>query len=457
MSRRLTSPLSALLSLAIAALALGAGYQFGGGRIPYAPAVPDEMLYAAAAGLLGLGLFGTLLRSPDLLGRVAPTVYVVVALLPLLRFTIPAIGIIRFVPLALLAPAVYLLFREGEADPRQQLIARLATFAAFATAAASLIANRPDTDLFRLILMVGGIVLLVGAAPRAWGRDWQESVAKAVGVVFVALVLTSVLSIPFEDSYVDERLRGVFTSPNALGALLAITTPLAASRTRFSLAAWGSALALVIMTGTRAGLLALAVGAVVGMVKQRQYRRLAALGTLGLIGLAAGYVRVSSDQDAVRGGRNTRDVIWEEVAPAIGDSWITGHGFGSFADFEFSQQAQIWVGTSPETHNSWLDASYEQGLLGLVPWVLLLIVGLRTSFRVGPFWSATIIAGLVSATFESWLFAIGGGIGSLFWMVFGASAISAHSQLGRLDEAADPAIPEISSPAEVTVDSLQDA
>ncbi|MDW3176744.1 MAG: O-antigen ligase family protein [Acidimicrobiia bacterium] len=442
MIRRLVIPrLSWALVVAVAVFAAVAGFQLGGGTIPVVPTVDDELLYVGAAGLFGLGVFATMLKRPDVIGRITPTLYVVVALLPLLRFSIPGILIIRFLPLALMAPVVYSLYRDAQPVASHTRIARVAMFAAFATASSSLIANRSGTDYMRLVLMVGGIVLLVGAAPRAWSSTWQASVEKAVGIAWRLVVVSSVVLLPFSSSFLSERLRGAWESPNTLGALIALTTPIAAMRARFPVVYWLIAYTLSIASGSRGGLLALSVALVVVLIQRRRFIQLAALSLVGAGILSSGLVRLQSSHQETF-GINTRRLVWEDVFAAFQNSPLTGYGFGAITDHVYSPQVQRWVGSSPQTHSSWLDGLYEQGVLAMVPWVFALLLGLRMAFRAGPMWGVTMLAGLVSATFESWMFAIGGGLGSLYWLIFGAAMLGARSKGAAVDmpavvEAAD--------------------
>lgn len=434
MIRRLViPPLSLVLVAGVAAFALAAGFQLGGGTLPVVPAVSNDLLYIGAAGLFGLGVFGILLKRPDVIGRIAPTVYVLVALLPQLWFAIPAIDVLRFIPLALIAPVVYGLFRDAEAVVSHTRTARVAVFAALAVASASLIANWAETDRIRLTLMVGGIVLLVGAAPRAWSRTWQAAVEKAVATAFFAIVASSLALLPLSNSLQGDRLQGPFDSPNTLGAVLALSTPIAASRSRFPAIYWVVSFGLSVATGSRGGLLALTVAAVVLLIQQRRTVHVAVLFVIGLIVLSTGVVRTQADHEQAF-GINTRSLIWTEVSEASLEAPVVGHGFGAVDDFPFSSETQRWAGSSPQTHNSWLDILYEQGILGIILWAVALSLGLAAAIRAGPMWIATLVAGLVSATFESWLFSIGGGIGSLFWLVFGAAALgSTRTEVEAVD------------------------
>lgn len=435
MIRRLVIPrLSWVLVAAVAGFATIAGFQLGGGTVPVVPKVSNDLLYIGAAALFGLGVFGVLLRRPDVIGRIAPTVYVVVALLPLLRFNVPGVAIIRFIPLALIAPVVYGLYRDAEPVRSHTRVARVAMFAAFATAASSLIANRGGTDYMRLALMVGGIVLLVGAAPRAWSGTWTESVQKAIAIAWKLIVVSSIMLVPFSESYLSDRLRGAWESPNTLGALLALTTPIAARSARFPTLYWAVAFALSIACGSRGGLLALSAAAAVILLQRRRVIQLTALTVLGVVLLSSGLVRTQADHEQTF-GINTRQLVWEDVYGAFQESPITGYGFGAVADHVYAPEVQRWVGSSPQTHSSWLDGLYEQGVLGFIPWVAALLFGLVVAFRTGPLWGATMIAGLVSATFESWMFSIGGGLGSLYWIMFGAALLGVGSSTSTASNA----------------------
>ncbi|MGI9606281.1 MAG: O-antigen ligase family protein [Acidimicrobiales bacterium] len=422
MIRRIVPQFSTIAIAAAAGFALVAGYQLGGGSVPFVPAFSDELILAGAAGLLGAGAMATLLARPQLIGRIAPTIYVIVAFLPLLRFAIPGISFIRFIPLALVAPAAYSLYRRSEPIESHARVARVAMFAAGAAAVLSIVANRSGTDEMRLLLMVGGILLLVGAAPRAWAENWQESVEKAVARTFWLLVILSITFVPFTDSFISDRYRGAFSSPNAFGILVAIATPIAANRSRFAVVYWAISFVMVISSGSRGALLSLSVALVVLLVRHRRFAQLAAAAAVVLLVLATGVVRTQATHEQTF-GVNTRELIWTEVFDASLDAPLVGHGFGAADGFPFSAETQRWAGVSPQTHSSWLDAFYEQGAPGLAIFGLALGMGLLAAHRAGPVWVATLVAGLVSATFESWLFAIGGGIGSLFWLVFGAATL----------------------------------
>ncbi len=423
MRRLLQLQISHLIVVGSVVFVAAAGYRLGGGSPPALLPLSQDLIALIVVSTVAVGVYAHLLSRPETIGRITPTLYALVALLPLLRFQLPAITIIRFVPLLLMAPVVYGLYRQGEPDASHTRVARAAMFAAFATAVSALVANRADTDLLRLILMVGGIVLLVGAAPRAWSASWRWSVERAVTVTFWLTIASTVLLLPLPASFADARVRGVFESPNTLGAVLALTTPLAAERSRLPMAYWTIAFAVSIGSGSRGGLLALTTAAVVVLFHKRQLVPLFMFALVGALVFASGVVRTQADHERDF-DVSTRALIWDEVSAEVLEAPIAGHGFGTVDQFEYSPETQFWVGSSPQTHNSWLDGAYEQGLIGLLPWIAALAIGFVAAVRAGPAWSATIVAGLISATFESWMFAIGGGIGSIFWLIFGAASLS---------------------------------
>ncbi len=423
MIERILRPELAYLFVALAAaFGGGAGYQLGGGVLPLVPAVADEFLYVIAISLFGVGALAILIAQPDVIGRIGPTSYIIIAMLPLLRFGIPGVLVLRFIPLALIAPVVYGLYRDAEEIRSHTRLARFAVFAAGSITVTSVVANRGSTDVPRLLLLLGGIVLLVGAAPRAWSATWQDAVVRAIQILFWAVAISTFATLGVNGSFLDDRLRGVFFSATTLGALLALTTPLAAARSRIPIVHWAIAFALSIAAGSRGGLLALTAAAAIVLIHRRRFFVLATAAAIGVLVFSTGVIRTQSDHEVTL-GVNTREIIWDQVLDGARESPLIGHGFGSVAEFDYSLESQLYIGQSPEVHSSWVETIYEQGLFSAVFWFGALVAALVASFRSGPAWFATVVAGLISATFESWMFSLGGGLGSLFWIVVGAAAL----------------------------------
>lgn len=423
-SRLQSFKLVPLALMVLAGLAAISGLLLGGYPLPFVPSFTASQVAVASIGVVGAGLVALLLRHPDTIGRIAPAVYAIVGIPPLLRIGIPGADLLRFVPLALVAPVVYGLFRDGSFTKSQAFVARIVFFAVLSTVATSLIVNFGDSDLPRLVLMASGIVILAIAAPRAWGSLWTEAVARAVHLVFVMIVITAPFTLLSTESMQNERFRGFFFSANTVGALLAITAPIAASRSRFPLLYWMSAAAIVIASGSRGGMLALGAGLVYQLWRSRRLDIAIAVALVGTVVLSMGVVRIQADQEETL-GVNSRELIWEEVAGEVVQRPLVGHGFGSIRDFEFSENTRRFAGQQPETHSSWVDALYEQGVVGFALFISVFGLALKHSRLAGSAWTATLIAGLVSATFESWMFSLGGGIGTIYWMILGA-AIGVH-------------------------------
>lgn len=413
-------PIEPLVTITCIALAVIVGLQVGGVRIPRLPSLSLLQLVVVSVAFCASGTVAVLLREPDKIGEIAPLVYAFVGFPPLLRFVVPGADLVRFIPLALVAPVVYGLYRAGSFTTGQAFAARVTGFAVLSSVATSLIANPLTTDMARLILMASGIVVLAVAAPRAWGFLWSEAVARAAHASFLAIVVSTPFTLLVDGSILNGRYRGLFFSPNTVGALLAITTPIAASRTRFAGVYWVASIGIVVASGSRGGMLAVSAGLLYELWRGRRVGIAIVVSLLAIVVLSAGVVRVQSDHEE-NFGVNTRELIWAEVGERAMERPLIGHGFGSMRDFEYSAETRRWSGQKPETHSSWVDALYEQGVLGLVLFGAVFVVGLRRSVDAGTAWTAALLAGLVSATFESWMFSLAGGIGSLYWLILGAA------------------------------------
>jgi O-antigen ligase len=125
----------------------------------------------------------------------------------------------------------------------------------------------------------------------------------------------------------------------------------------------------------------------------------------------AGFQRVDDD---------ARFNLWRDAASLVADKPIFGHAFGTAADRSLSSQVRSFADPGIETHSSWIDIALEQGLFALVMWGLVLMTALRRALRVDVAVAGTILGGLVSATFESWLFSLGSGLGVVFWLTVGS-------------------------------------
>lgn len=237
----------------------------------------------------------------------------------------------------------------------------------------------------RQILLVTGVVvgwyLALTAALEAFGVD--------------GLVWPAYINDPTVGLHVD-RARGPFAESTAMGlgllgsGALAIVA-LRCWRSRAARAAAWLLLPLVglgcLFTLTRAVWLA-AVGMVlVSMVADRSLRRyLVPLLVVGAVAVVVALATVPGLSDRVDERRNENLAVWDRLntnraaLSAFQDKPLTGVGFGQFSDYStpYLEQHSDYplTGGSIEVHNILLSRLAEIGLLGTVPWLGAVVVGL---------------------------------------------------------------------------------
>lgn len=187
------------------------------------------------------------------------------------------------------------------------------------------------------------------------------------------------------------RVYGTLGNPNFVGALMAMTLPLAAalvagrvgwSRARTAAAGVGALLiAALAATGSRAGAIGLACGAVVGA---------GCLGGRASRWVMAGAVLVAASVIALSGGRGLsetlrgRAYIWQTTWSHAWDHPFTGLGPGAFElhypAWEKAARASglagahhtQFAGPQQFAHNDFLQALVERGVAGLATTLLVL-------------------------------------------------------------------------------------
>lgn len=241
----------------------------------------------------------------------------------------------------------------------------------------------------------------------------------------------------------------IFGNPNSLGAITGVAfVPLALwgtfsaesrllrRRRAISLAL---SVGLLVFSRSRAGLLSGIVAAaflLLGLKRYRLFVRVGALGVAGvaLVGLWSPDLIWQSTESVnseliYKGHREkgllaSREEPWNATMATIQEHPFLGGGFGTTATgADSDRNASTFattVGTSREHGNSYLALLEWVGLLGIVPF-LLLIAGLALEIAVvGRYMQRTLdgthpaiplamvcLAGLVGAVFEDWLFAVG--------------------------------------------------
>ncbi len=257
--------------------------------------------------------------------------------------------------------------------------------------------------------------------------------------------------------------QSIFGNPNSLGAVMGITVvPVlmwgylgaesAVRRCRLGLALC-LAIALLMSSFSRAGVAAALVSSFLLCITVRRYRLLIG-GTLALatISVLVGAfvpppVQNVDDPDSesiatlfLYKGRREEGLLgsrkgpWDATLAVIkGHPWF-GSGFGtsttdlSASYFELTRARFVDSRMVREHGNSYLAIMEWSGLLGVCPFYLLvlatawqarraLVQGWRTRSIYSPAIpaAAVIVAGLIGATFEDWLFAVGYYISVFFW------------------------------------------
>ena len=130
----------------------------------------------------------------------------------------------------------------------------------------------------------------------------------------------------------------------------------------------------------------------------------------------------------------SRQTPWEDSINAIKQHPWFGTGFGTSdlgGDRTDIQYSSIYTraGSNREHGSSYLALAEYVGLLGIVPFVILLVLLLRAATRVylwmrrnqspnnyAVVFAMIVIAGLIHAGFEDWLFAVGSYLSVFFWV-----------------------------------------
>ncbi len=241
-------------------------------------------------------------------------------------------------------------------------------------------------------------------------------------------------------------VEGVVAAPVLLwGALVAPTKNLRVRRA----AACVGALYLVYFSVTRAAMLAAAFSMLVLLLSLRRNKLI----VQGLVGVACviavtaiaaprrfddmktafveGVIYKGHQGEGLLGSRVTP---WQETTQVIQENPYFGSGFGTSisGDKPFGEGGKFSSSslTNREHGSSYLAITEWVGLLGILPFMLLILLTMQAIVRVCRFLLRTgdashysvplmmvVIAGLVHAGFEDWLFAIGYYLTVLFWVL----------------------------------------
>jgi O-antigen ligase len=182
----------------------------------------------------------------------------------------------------------------------------------------------------------------------------------------------------------------------------------------------------VLMTGSRGGLLAVAVAIVVLTVATPRGRVvMLSLGVASLalitVVLLVNPAGIGERQVNQRDASSGREEIWSVGLHACRTYCLTGSGWGTFPDVYAEQRAFVPEarvlrnGTSYEPHNIWMLAGIEAGLLGLVLVAYALSLTVLSAVRLPATLRAPPLAALVATVFAG--FFLSNLEYKFFWMV----------------------------------------
>ena len=240
----------------------------------------------------------------------------------------------------------------------------------------------------------------VGMALLAWaiaGFDHDEAVA-AVAAVAAAAVAASLLLVwlrPDLGLHADGSWKGVYTNPNSLAPLAAVAVLVAvryllASRGwRRVVAAGGAAAAVAVLlgAGSRTAWISLATAAVAATVVGSYHwlRRRCSPVAAGTATATAAILASSAAAAAVAVQWSVptfsqRREMWSLVWDRIVQRPLLGHGFFTFWDIEeLTQHALLRRGSA---HNSLVEVGLGLGLLGAVPFTVIILLAARNAGSV---------------------------------------------------------------------------
>ncbi|HKP54375.1 MAG TPA: O-antigen ligase family protein [Chloroflexia bacterium] len=333
--------------------------------------------------------------------------------------------------------------REHIREPR--LLDAIALFFLLYTLASTTYSIAPDVTLQRglsICLMYVAIFWGIwGYADRASAEKIVQALIYAVGLI----LLMGLVAAPFWPGAWQRtgRFQGLFTNPNAIGLLAAIILPLVVWKV-FQSRWWPNIMLLgvvalsLVLSASRNGFFVSLIAIVYLFSKARGSKVLLAGGTLlALLFLvvAVEAVDVGSVVEDYAVGRlvnplevgdaSGRFQLWPVAISLIETQVMTGHGFGTeeFALVDIGRTLRDFSGGY--FHNSYLGMAFQLGIVGLVLLIAPLIVLVATQFwrsrhdytiSLSHALQAVLLAGLLTAFFESWIYSVGNAYSFPFWV-----------------------------------------
>jgi exopolysaccharide production protein ExoQ len=376
------------------------------------------------------------------------------------EFSSPEVSALRFIPLAV---GMVLLFL-GPKPPRRPRNGWVAAWTALVGlfvlwAAISLgwaiSAGETSSQLVLLGVVVGFVVL---AVHRRWVdaatiRSDLALVYWTVAAITIAGLAAWLAGAAWATQPPEDRVRGLFLTPNTFGMIVALILPLGwalfrhrstAVRVCF-IATQAVLLAALLVTGSRTSAAAALAGLLAAALADRSVIRRAALlgflvgGGLLLLG-GAGLARQEFARDWLRVDTllsgNMRFEAWSVLAGTWEEQPLIGYGFRSTEALVAALKANGTLrGFGPETaHNGFVQVLVELGAIGfaLIVAVMLLAVAAAAWARWVPGLVGALVAGMVVQLAESSWYSFGAVFALVLWIMTGAAVAAARvAQLER--------------------------
>ncbi|MDG4809019.1 O-antigen ligase family protein [Micromonospora sp. WMMD1120] len=305
------------------------------------------------------------------------------------------------------------------------------------------------------------LVLLAALAHVLLWRRWVDGKATAADlhVVYVLLSTSLVVSLGYGITGVaaatsfSDRFQGLYSNPNMLSIICALTIPLGwalyrQSHRRVQLIGIVPAIILLPMTESRTALIAVVVGGLWVLLRHGAgpVARLLVV-TVGAVGLAYLFGMLPSVlgstwletlaarfTDPDNGDlSNGRSQTWQATVELWQSRPALGFGYASGIHlFEQTRQDGFFDVSVNLVHNSYLQWLLELGVIGLAPILLLLFVAIRVvllapvgALNSGLLW--LIVTGLLIQVTESTMFGMGQPYPYVFWLSVAGALVRARA------------------------------
>lgn len=332
----------------------------------------------------------------------------------------------------------------------------LALFCVIAALVSAMVSADPGTALLKVLSLF--LLFLYGATGARLALRGSE--ARFVLGLLLACEITAYVT--WVAYFVGASIWG---NPNSLGAIMGVAVApfllwgILVAETRFEryrrVVSLGITGILLYSSLSRASMLAATVGALTLLVALRRYRQLiqGVFFIFAFMAVAAVVQPARFDefvneitQNVVYKGKpqggvfGSRKTPWEETTAVIKEHPWFGSGFGTSNMGQFAEGTKLSLrpsegglytreGGNREHGNSYLALAEYVGLLGLLPFSVLLFLVARMIVQVvrwmrrssNPYHCAVplamvLLAGMVHAFFEDWMFAVGYYLCVFFWL-----------------------------------------